>query len=312
VVLSEDILDQVRSLEGVDEVNFFREYILYQEGERYHLIASGLSKGSYDGFTFKSGDPQKVWPAYEAGDVLLSEPFAYRHELEVGSMLTLRTDRGMHTFRVAGIYYDYASDQGFINIKYDIFRKYWDVPGISGVSTFLAEGYTPEQVKESIQQIDSGGQKLLIRTYRFLLNSSIEIFDRTFIIANVLQILSVIVAFIGILSALMSLQLERRRESGILRANGFLPAQLFKMITLQTFLMGLTAGLLALPLGKVLAAILVYIINKRSFGWTMQFEIIPSIMLEALVFAVVAAVLAGLYPGYKMSKSSPALALREE
>jgi putative ABC transport system permease protein len=110
----------------------------------------------------------------------------------------------------------------------------------------------------------------------------------------------------------MSLQLERKRELGILRANGLLPSQLFKMVNLQTLLMGLTAGLLALPLGNILAAILVYIINKRSFGWTMQFEMIPAMMLEALLLAVLAALLAGIYPGYIMSKSSPALALREE
>jgi putative ABC transport system permease protein len=110
----------------------------------------------------------------------------------------------------------------------------------------------------------------------------------------------------------MSLQLERRRELGILRANGLLPSQLFKIVNLQTFLMGLTAGILALPLGCILATILVYIINKRSFGWTMQFEIMPSILIEAMILSIVAALLAGIYPGYKMSKTSPANALREE
>ena len=152
----------------------------------------------------------------------------------------------------------------------------------------------------------------MVRTFRFLRDTSVEIFDRTFLIAKVLQLLSIIVAFIGILSSLMSLQLERKRELGILRANGLLPLQLFKIVNLQTLLIGLTAGLLALPLGNILAAILVYIINKRSFGWTMQFELIPSIMLEALILSLVAALLAGIYPGYKMSRSSPALALREE
>ena len=76
--------------------------------------------------------------------------------------------------------------------------------------------------------------------------------------------------------------------------------------------MGITAGILALPLGNLLAAILVYIINKRSFGWTMQFSAVPSIMTEALILAIVAAVLAGIYPGIRMSKTSPANALREE
>ena len=84
------------------------------------------------------------------------------------------------------------------------------------------------------------------------------------------------------------------------------------MVNLQTLLMGFTAGLLSVPLGNILAAILVFIINKRSFGWTMQFELIPSIMIEAVILSLIASLLAGIYPGYKMSKSSPALALREE
>jgi putative ABC transport system permease protein len=312
VVLSEKILEKIREMEEIDEINFYRELLLYQNGERFRIIASGLTPQSYNGFRFKETISDNIWQRYEQGELLLSEPFAYRNNLDVGSTLSLKTDLGMRDFRVAGIYYDYASDQGLINIYFNEFRKYWKTEGVSGISVFVKEGYSLDAVKEKIQTIDTGGQQLLVRTNRYLRESSIEIFDRTFVIANVLQILSIMVAFIGILSSLMSLQLERKRELGILRANGLLPLQLFKMVNLQTLLMGFTAGLLALPLGNVLAAILVFIINKRSFGWTMQFEIIPSIMIQALLLAIIAAVLAGIYPGYKMSKSSPALALREE
>jgi putative ABC transport system permease protein len=218
----------------------------------------------------------------------------------------------MREFTIAGIYYDYASDQGLVAIHYDHFREYWKSQGVSGISVFVDEQYTLEEVKQKIQSMNVGGQELLVRTFRYIRDTSIEIFDRTFIIANVLQLLAIIVAFIGILSSLMSLQLERNKELGILRANGLLPAQLFKIVTIQTLLMGVTSGLLAIPLGKVLAAILVFIINKRSFGWTMQFEIMPSIMIEAFLLAVLAALLAGIYPGLKMSQASPAQALRSE
>ena len=99
---------------------------------------------------------------------------------------------------------------------------------------------------------------------------------------------------------------------GILRAVGLLPVQLFKISALESVLMGLISGFLSLPLGALLAYILVFIINKRSFGWTMQFSLEPGILLEALLLAVVASVLAGLYPGYIISKISPSVALREE
>lgn len=311
-VLSEEILTKIKSLDGVKDINFYREIELFQEGKRYHLIAAGLSKRSYSGFQFKEGNPDEVWNLFENGEIFLSEPFAYKYDLGVGSMLKLKTDYGKKDFRVAGIYYDYASDQGLITIQYDHFKKYWKTEGVSGISIFVDYGSSINTVKEKIQSLETNGQQLVVRTYKFLRDSSIEIFDRTFLIAKVLQILSVIVAFIGILSSLMSLQLERKRELGILRANGLLPSQLFKIINLQTLLMGFTAGVLALPLGNILAAILVYIINKRSFGWTMQFEILPSIMIEAMIVSLAAALLAGIYPGIKMSRTSPANALREE
>jgi putative ABC transport system permease protein len=311
-VLSEDVLLKIKSIDGAKDINFYREIELLQDGKRYHLIASGLSPRSYSGFQFKEGNQNEVWKQFENGELFLSEPFAYKHDLDVGSTLELKTDYGMRDFRIAGIYYDYASDQGLVTIHYDHFKKYWNAKGVSGISVFVDEGSSIDEVKEKIQALETDGQQLFVRTYKFLRDSSIEIFDRTFLIAQVLQILAVIVAFIGILSSLMSLQLERKRELGILRANGLLPGQLFKIINLQTLLMGLTAGVLALPLGNILAWILVYIINKRSFGWTMQFQLLPSIMIEAMLLSIFAAVLAGIYPGYKMSKTSPANALREE
>jgi putative ABC transport system permease protein len=145
-----------------------------------------------------------------------------------------------------------------------------------------------------------------------LRDSSLVIFDRTFAITSVLQLLTTTVAFVGILAALIALQLERSRELGVLRANGMTPGQLWGMVLSQTGLIGLTAGLLALPVGIMMALVLVYVINRRSFGWTLVFEVEPAVLGQALLVAVVAALLAGLYPAWRMSRTSPALALREE
>ena len=90
-------------------------------------------------------------------------------------------------------------------------------------------------------------QEVVIRSNRALREASLEIFDRTFAITTVLQLLATIVAFVGILSALMALQLERARELGMLRANGLTPRQLWGVVLSQTGLMGVTAGLLATP-----------------------------------------------------------------
>ncbi len=138
------------------------------------------------------------------------------------------------------------------------------------------------------------------------------VFDRTFAITAALQLLATLVAFIGILSALLSLQLERQRELGILRSIGLTPSQLRRLILTETGLMGTVAGLLAMPTGFVLALILVYIINQRSFGWTLQMQVQPAPFLQALLLALIAALLAGIYPAWRMSRVVTAEALRSE
>ena len=84
------------------------------------------------------------------------------------------------------------------------------------------------------------------------------------------------------------------------------------LVTAQTGLIGLVAGILAVPVGIGLAGILVLVINRRSFGWTLQLTMSPEILLEALTISVAAALLAGVYPAFKTSRLSPAVALREE
>jgi putative ABC transport system permease protein len=153
---------------------------------------------------------------------------------------------------------------------------------------------------------------VVIRSNRALREASLEIFDRTFAVTRVLRLLIVVVAFVGVLSALMAQALERTREVAFQRALGLTPRQVWGVITAQTGLMGLVAGLLALPVGVLLAAVLVFVINRRSFGWTMPLDVRPDVLLQGLLLAVVAALLAGFYPALRMARASPAEALRDE
>ncbi len=153
---------------------------------------------------------------------------------------------------------------------------------------------------------------MVIGSNRALREGTLAIFDRTFAITAVLQLLATIIAFIGILSALMALQLERSRELGMLRANGLTPVQLWGLVLGQTSLIGLAAGLLAAPLGLTLGLVLIYVINRRSFGWSLDLSLEPTLFLQALLVALTAALLAGIYPAWKMGRTSPAAALRDE
>ena len=88
--------------------------------------------------------------------------------------------------------------------------------------------------------------------------------------------------------------------------------QLWKLTLLETGLMGSSAGLIAMPTGFILAVILIYIINLRSFGWTLQMQFQIGHFLQAFMVALVAALLAGIYPAWRMGRMQPADALRAE
>jgi putative ABC transport system permease protein len=276
------------------------------------VVALGFATGRAPGFKFRDGRPGAVWPAFEGGAVIVSEPFAYRYGIGVGSSVRLHTDLGERRFPVAGVFYDYGSSAGTVVMSRRTYDRFWNDRAISALALYAAPGVDVDRLVATLRASAAGGPDVIIRSNRALRDASLEIFDRTFAITAVLRLLILTVAFIGVLSALMALELERAREHGVLRVLGLTPGQVWGVVTAQTSLMGVVAGLLAVPVGIALAAVLVFVINRRSFGWTMPLDVSPAVLAQGLLLAVAAAVLAGLYPAWKMATAPAAEALREE
>jgi putative ABC transport system permease protein len=283
-----------------------------KEQRLVQILTTVLKRTTKQRFHFKDADTMTVWRDFAQGSTIVSETFAFKNDIQCGDTIKLATDVGLKRFPVCGIYYDYASDVGTVVIERETFQKYWADSRSSGISVFVKSGIPLDSVIHDLRALTNDRQELLIRSNKALLATSLEIFDRTFAITDVLRLLTIMVSFVGVLSALMALQFEKAREIGILRANGLTPRQVWFLTTLQTAIIGIIAGILALPIGIILALALIFVINQRSFGWTLQLYLSPEILLQALILAVLAATLAGLYPAWKTSRTSPALALREE
>ena len=142
--------------------------------------------------------------------------------------------QGMRDFRVSGVYIDYSSGQGVVMVSRSAYRRFWDDDGVSSLGLYVAPGEDVNAVISRLHQLAGEDQELQIRSNRDLRKDSLEIFDRSFTITSVMRVLAMIVAFAGVLSALMALQLERSREIGALRAIGFTSWQTWRMITAQT------------------------------------------------------------------------------
>ena len=313
--LPPQFVERIRAVEAVASVRTVRNARVNSPSGEVELLAFDTS---YDNFvrynSFKGGSPALIWDDLQSGNaVAVSEPYAYHNDKSIGSTIRLHTSEGEREFRIAGIYYDYRnSANGKVMMSSSAYNRYWNDVNVTGIGVTAADGVAVSDLKTAISRAIGNAAEVEIRSNAELKAAALEVFERSFAITSVVHALSIAVAFVGVLSALMAMQMERSTEFGTLRAIGFTPEQVWLMFTTQTGMMGIAAGLLAVPLGLIQGAVLIFVVNRRSFGWSMDMEIYPMMLAQAVVIAAAAALLASIYPAFRMSRSSPAEVLHEE
>lgn len=311
--LAPDLIEDISRLDAVEFVSSSRRAWIETAAGRTRVVALSMAPGSYAGTELLEGDPDSAWQAFEDEQaVLISEPYAYRNGVSAGDSLQLATRSGQQRFAIAATYRSYDANQGAVLMSRATYDRFWADRGVDSLGLYLHEAADVDATLTRIRALSQGRQALRMSSNRDIRELSLAIFDRTFIITDVLYWLAVGVAVIGILGAMLALQLERARELAVLRALGMTPGQLAVMVVGQTGLIGLLSGLAAIPLGLVMAWVLIDVINRRSFGWQMPISVDPWILATAIGLAVGAALLAGLYPAYRAALSLPAAAMREE
>jgi len=140
----------------------------------------------------------------------------------------------------------------------------------------------------------------------------LEIFDRTFVLTYALEAIAVVIAILGIVNTLVTSVLERRREFAILQALGASERQIKVLVLWESIYLAAIGTFLGAAGGLLLSSILIKVVNKQSFGWTIQMEWTPSIWIEAIVIAAVVALVAGWWPARWASKQPIVDGLRYE
>jgi putative ABC transport system permease protein len=212
---------------------------------------------------------------------------------------------------VAGIYYDYANDRGFVLVDRSTMLKYLPDQAPTNIAVYVKPGFDATQVRRNLEA-RLRAYPVMIAPNDVLRRGAVEVFDRTFAITYALEAVAIVVAMLGAANSLLALVLDRRREIGLIRYLGAAREQVRSMILTEAALLGLLAGLLGLALGTALSLVLIYVVNKQSFGWTIQFHPPALLLSGALLLVWIFTILAGVYPARFAATLEPAAVVHEE
>ena len=296
--ISTELVEAIAHLPVVAAVDRLREYEISFEGMPAGLASIELNVlRSYHNVDFLSARSTNAVLAdlRGANAVIVSEPFANKHRVRAGDSITLPLGDTRAAFRVADVYYDYSSERGTILMDRETLLRYLPDPASSNLAIYVAPGISIEEARAAIERV-SAGRRVLMFTNRDLRAEALRIFDRTFAITYALEAVAVLIAVMGVAGALLALVIDRRRELGLLRFLGAAAGQIRKLIVVEAALLGLLATVAGVALGFALSLILIFVINKQSFGWTIRFHWPVAVLLGALSVVYIATVLAGLYP----------------
>ncbi|MDI3324466.1 ABC transporter permease [Pontibacterium granulatum] len=299
--LPPEFIADVAALEGIEAVATLRRTQQSVGGRPVSVYASELPIPMRSAYQFVSGDRDVIWQRMAQPDsVLISEPLANRMGLHAGDQLPVPTNSGEREFIVVGVYYDYGSDNGRILMPAATFTRYWSEPPY-GLTLYLADSARLDDIVQAIRERWGGALDLSLQRSSVLLQRSVEVFNRTFVITDVLRLLALVVAFVGILSSLLAIQLERQEEVSLLKAVGLNRLELVSLLLGQSLLLGFGAGVLAIPVGELLAWGLTHVVQLRAFGWSIPYQPDLANWLTALGLSVSAAGLASIYPAWRFA-----------
>lgn len=306
--------DRIATLPGVAAVSRFRAYRVEYQGLPATMASVDVAPSIvHEGTQFLSGrPPSQILGQLAAGDnVIVSEPFANKHRVHSGDVLTLPMGSRSVSFRVVGIFYDYGDEAGMIILARSTMLHYLPDRAASSIAVYLAPGANVEAVRAEIRKTAAGSDVLILSNGE-IRRQGIRTFDQTFAITYALEAVSIVVAVLGIAGALVSIVIDRRREFGLLRFLGATGSQIRRLILIEAGLIGVLANVVGLALGYVLSLILIFVINKQSFGWTIRFHWPIAILVGALSGVYLATVLAGLYPASIALRLNPLEVIHEE
>jgi putative ABC transport system permease protein len=287
---------------------------LYARVEDRDIFIAGVSRraAARGDLDLLAGQANGMWNRLQQGQTLISEPLANHNDLGLGDSLVTYGRSGRIAFNIAGIFRDFSTDRGYAILAEEIYLSNFTDTGYRIVALYLKDGYKPTEVAGILRRELASSFTLDISANADLRQHVLTVFSQTFAVTFALSALSTLLALVGLATTLTGLLLERHLYLAVLRAIGARMQTALGIFWLQALLICGAAVAAALPLGALLAFILVDVINRRAFGWSIALAWPWAEILYIVGAALASGLVAGLFPLAATRRRPLAQALRRE
>ena len=235
----------------------------------------------------KAGDPPPAW---------ISEAVSDRYGYAVGDRIGLPLAGASGQFVVAGVWRDYARQQGAIVIERAVYVERTGDQRANDAALWLAPGATVVDATAALRALP-GGKLLEVSGPGEIKTASLRIFDRTFAVTYALEAVAVLVGLFGLSASVGAIVLARRREFGMLRHVGVTRGQIGEMLAAEGGLLAALGVAAGLALGSLISLVLVYVVNRQSFNWSMDlhppYALLAGLSLLLVILSALTAYVSG-------------------
>jgi len=298
--------ERVRALPQVARADFLRSGRILLDPARppLVLIARDRAEKAFPrvGPQYSSRDLPVIWVSEAVGDLYGFAP---------GMKVELPMNGKRIAVFVAGIFRDYARQHGSVLIDRADYAALTGDRRVNDAALWLTPGATPAQAMDAIRALP-GAAGIDLGTPGEIRQLSLRIFDRSFAVTYAMEAVAMLVGLFGLSSSLGAIVLARRREFGMLRHLGLTRAQIRAMLAAEGGLLALLGALAGLAAGAAISLVLVYVVNRQSFNWSMELHP-PYGLLGVLILILVGlAVFTAILSGKEAMGIGPVRAVRED
>ena len=279
---------RVAALPGVRRAEFLREtqLLLDPSRPRVALLARHVDATHPERSLPLVGAAMAVSPDAPP-PVWVSEAVADLYRAVPGAIMTLPLDGRPVRFTVAGVWRDYARQQGAIAIERDRYVALTGDDSITNGALWLAPGANAGDVRAALARDLPGGDRLDVALPGEIRAASLSVFDRTFAVTYALEYAAVLIGLVGMSSSFAALVLTRRREFGVLRHLGMTRRRIAAMLAAEGLAVSGIGLVVGIALGTLISLILIHVVNRQSFHWGMELAF-PWAPLAAFALVVLA------------------------